>query len=796
MNPSLPFWCVLAVTSVLLLACSGPYPSFPDAPDEPRGNLVGYAINYESLGYSRPVAGGLDSQVVAFEDSSSSASLSVSASDDVVYRYGYRSIDGGSWGRFELAGDRRYGGWFLDNAGSSLSFTPDAFGLRPGGVAVDNYVLVFSCSYDDALQGWDCHGGRWQLLQFNASLSESCPDGCLHDGVCYRVGDFLGVIDSTCRDGGWVLLPDEPSEPGDSSLSGCSSDAECDDGNPCTSDSCDSGSCSNVALADGTKCLADGDACTYDRCEGGVCSHPLIPGCGEEECVSQASSACSGGDVYWYDSCGVREDVRFDCGSGESCVDGACVVDSGCSSHESSACLGGDVYWFDSCGAAEEVRYECGSGESCVDGSCVADSGVSGDVVYVSNPGDGNDIRPALEAAWDRASPGDTILLPAGSFSYSGSRVFAAYDKPGIHIKGAGSGPGGTRLYRTSETAEWMMSFYCTAGGRPPEAEVEVSDIWFQGMDTVVHEGDTGTDYPYFQGVAFRACDFYLHDCRFQYFSGRAVGISHPQDHGNGIVYNNEFTDNVAWRGGDDFSRGYAMNVGVWGEVTDWVDVEPGTDNFVFIEDNYFARQRPAVAGAQGALYVFRHNLRELSSSESAALDMHPAYPDWGWDYPYASRFTETYENTFIGVPEGHPLRVTNSPSAISFRGGGSVVHGNTFKDMPRSVRLWIGGAWWSSYYDYPDYYGGPEYPRPYQTGWESAINYGAGHSGTDPATYGAGDSFIWGNTYDNSGGVVVTSPVSFDGRSFDVLREGRDYHVGVPMPGYEPFEYPHPRRR
>jgi hypothetical protein len=52
----------------------------------------------------------------------------------------------------------------------------------------------------------------------------------------------------------------------------CSSAAHCDDGNPCTSDSCAAGACENTPVMDGTAC-DDGDACTIsDVCQTGSCA--------------------------------------------------------------------------------------------------------------------------------------------------------------------------------------------------------------------------------------------------------------------------------------------------------------------------------------------------------------------------------------------------------------------------------------------------------------------------------------------------------------------------------------------
>ncbi len=68
---------------------------------------------------------------------------------------------------------------------------------------------------------------------------------------------------------------------------------DCDDTNPCTTDTCDeaTGTCSNVAVADGTACGTGKD------CQAGACTE-IAP---EAECAEDA-----------------------DCASGETCVDGAC----------------------------------------------------------------------------------------------------------------------------------------------------------------------------------------------------------------------------------------------------------------------------------------------------------------------------------------------------------------------------------------------------------------------------------------------------------------------------------------
>lgn len=62
----------------------------------------------------------------------------------------------------------------------------------------------------------------------------------------------------------------------------CHNDFGCDDGKACTSDKCKAGACNWVQVgqccSDGKDCN-DNNACTQDLCQGGVCAHSAAPGC-------------------------------------------------------------------------------------------------------------------------------------------------------------------------------------------------------------------------------------------------------------------------------------------------------------------------------------------------------------------------------------------------------------------------------------------------------------------------------------------------------------------------------------
>jgi len=59
---------------------------------------------------------------------------------------------------------------------------------------------------------------------------------------------------------------------------GCTSAAQCDDGNGCTTDSCTSGVCAHANNT--SSCADDGNSCTSDVCRAGTCTHPSNGTCG------------------------------------------------------------------------------------------------------------------------------------------------------------------------------------------------------------------------------------------------------------------------------------------------------------------------------------------------------------------------------------------------------------------------------------------------------------------------------------------------------------------------------------
>jgi hypothetical protein len=92
----------------------------------------------------------------------------------------------------------------------------------------------------------------------------------------------------------------------------CSCDADCDDSNPETVDTCNDGVCNHETppqCTTDTQC-DDGNACTTDACVSEACMHTAIPGCGSEVCNDNVDN----------DGDGATDCSDSDCAADPSCV--------------------------------------------------------------------------------------------------------------------------------------------------------------------------------------------------------------------------------------------------------------------------------------------------------------------------------------------------------------------------------------------------------------------------------------------------------------------------------------------
>jgi subtilisin family serine protease len=147
---------------------------------------------------------------------------------------------------------------------------------------------------------------------------------------------------------------------------GCTTDADCDDLDTCTTESCSSGVC----LYEPVDC-SDSDACTIDRCTNGFCSNDPISCddgsvCTTDLCADGLCSndpiSCGDGDVCTADSCNpvtgcVNPPVN--CGDGDPCTADRCDSLLGCVSDPIPGC--------EPCAAR---RASCSSNGDCCSGKC------------------------------------------------------------------------------------------------------------------------------------------------------------------------------------------------------------------------------------------------------------------------------------------------------------------------------------------------------------------------------------------------------------------------------------------
>src|SRR5262249_16922527 len=90
--------------------------------------------------------------------------------------------------------------------------------------------------------------------------------------------------------GGSATSSGSTSTTGGGGTGGCKSDAECDDKNPCTSDTCTAGKCSNTAIGDGAvpgfvDMVKD---CQTEKCMGGK----VVMGVADDTDVPDNSNTC------------------------------------------------------------------------------------------------------------------------------------------------------------------------------------------------------------------------------------------------------------------------------------------------------------------------------------------------------------------------------------------------------------------------------------------------------------------------------------------------------------------------
>jgi len=248
-----------------------------------------------------------------------------------------------------------------------------------------------SCIELGCVSAADCDDSN--LCTTDACVSDSCQFTDLVDGTaCSNCGGSL----CECRNAICTLLQ-------------CTVDADCDDNNQCTANTCINGFCEYPNVAEDTVCTGcrgeqcacsdgncltdicsgnsdctapadicsegkcvecvqtsdcdDTDSCTYDSCNSGICQHINITNCGATECTDTCQSL--GYNCGTHTICDQSQNCGS-CGRGKTCTAGQC---DGTSCTESCGSLGFDCGIHTVCTQSKDCG-SCASGE-CQDGKCI-----------------------------------------------------------------------------------------------------------------------------------------------------------------------------------------------------------------------------------------------------------------------------------------------------------------------------------------------------------------------------------------------------------------------------------------
>ena len=234
---------------------------------------------------------------------------------------------------------------------------------------------------NDACDAGTCKYDAQQSTGAGCDDSKPCTeqDTCAADGSCK--GTLLAK-DSPCSDNN-NCIQDRTCDAQGVCAGGTSApkDAPCQDNNPCTADACDgAGKCLSKAVADGLSC-DDGVPCTVETCKAGACAS--VPGADGGKCDD--NNPCTGSDACLSAQCvgkplqdGASCAVGFPCFASPVCSNGGCMTvtakpdgttcDDGqfCSADES--CQGG------TCQSGQKMK-DCNDANECTQDACENDAG-------------------------------------------------------------------------------------------------------------------------------------------------------------------------------------------------------------------------------------------------------------------------------------------------------------------------------------------------------------------------------------------------------------------------------------
>jgi hypothetical protein len=327
-------------------------------------------------------------------------------------------------------------------------------------------------------------------------------------------------------------------------------------------------------------------------------------------------------------------------------------------------------------------------------------------------------VQAAVRSAADLSAAGTTVKIPAGDCNWGTSQLAVP---GGVYLQGAGKDATILRRVGTVSESAYLIKYDCSNGKR-----AILSDVTLMGNGNgAIH--DKGL------GLMNGCVDFKVANSKFTKFVFAGIYVDGAIKQ-RGVIYKNEIIDNYS----NDL-RNLGYGVVVYGDGT-WPALELGTQNAVFVEDNYMKGNRHHIASNNSSRYVFRYNtvIANDLTKDFAMTDAHGKSSS-----PAGSRSWEIYKNNYSAQ-----LTSGRVYSAIGMRGGDGVIFDNTIgANIAYPVTLDIEGA----------------------------------TCGTYPATGQIRQAWIW-----NSGAITNHCSQS--------IQFGYDYHAAAKS-GYVPYPYPHPLR-
>lgn len=326
------------------------------------------------------------------------------------------------------------------------------------------------------------------------------------------------------------------------------------------------------------------------------------------------------------------------------------------------------------------------------------------------------------------AGAGTTVNIPGGDCNWGTQQLNVP---GGIYLNGAGQDVTTIRRVGVVSNTSYLIAYNCSNGRR---AIVSNMTLVGNGNGAIQDKG---------LGLLRGCVDFKVSDSKFTNFIFSAVYVGDSANQ-RGVIYRNSFTNNFS---ASLMNLGYG--VVVFGGGT-WPALDLGSQNAVFVEDNYFSGNRHNIASNNGSVYVFRYNtvVGQDPAKDFAMTDAHGLSSS-----RHGSRSYEIYNNQYTAN-----LARGLQRTAIGIRGGDGVIFNNTASaSISRTIELMVDGFPCGTY-------PGPDQIR--------SLN-------------------IWGNSANPGNGYTVNG---IDNTCPASIGLNRDYFL-FPRPGYAPYIYPHPLR-